>query len=54
MDMNTMNGVLRAVVPAMLSYAVGKGWLGADSVGDITAAASAVLAAIWSVMSNRK
>lgn len=54
MDMNVVNGVIRAVVPAGLAYAVGKGWITQSSVGDIMAAVMAVVAAGWSVASNRK
>lgn len=53
MDANSINGVIRAVVPAVLAYAVGKGWIGAGSVVDITAAVVAITAAIWSVISNK-
>ena len=52
MDMNTVNGVIRAVVPAALAYAVGKGWVSSSSVADITAAVLAVAAAGWSVWTN--
>lgn len=54
MDINSINGVLRAVVPAILAYAVGKGWVGASAVADITSAVVAVAAALWSVLSNKK
>lgn len=53
MDMNTINGVIRAVVPALLAYAVGRGWISAGSVGDITAAVVALASAAWSITSNR-
>lgn len=53
MDLNTINGVLRAVVPALLAFAVGKGWISSGAVGDITAAAVAIAAAVWSVVSNK-
>ena len=53
MDWNTLNGVLRAIVPAGLAYAVGKGWITQGSVGDISAALLAVAAAGWSVVTNK-
>ena len=53
MDLNSVNGVIRAIIPAIAAYAVGKGWIGAGSVGDITAAIVAIVAAIWSIKSNR-
>lgn len=52
MDWNIINGVLRAVVPAALAYAVGKGWITQSQVGDITAAILTLAAAGWSVASN--
>lgn len=51
--LNTINGVVRAVVPAALAYAVAKGWISSSSVADITAAFVAVAAAIWSILSNK-
>lgn len=53
MDLNTINGVIRAVAPALLAFAAGKGWLPAGSVADITAAIVAIAAALWSVKSNK-
>lgn len=53
MDMNSVNGVIRAVVPALLAYAVGKGWISSGAVGDITAAVAAIAAAVWSVVTNK-
>lgn len=54
MDINQINGVIRAILPAALAYAVGKGWITQSSVGDITAAITALGAAVWSVYSNQK
>lgn len=54
MDINQINGVLRAIVPAVLAYAVGHGWISESSVADITTAVVAIAAAIWSIQSNRK
>ena len=53
MDINSVNGILRAILPAALAYAVAKGWVPVGSVADITAAVVAVAAAVWSVTSNR-
>lgn len=53
MDTNTINGVLRAIIPAALAYAVGKGWISQSSAADVGAAALAIGAAIWSIISNR-
>lgn len=52
MDINVINGVLRALVPAALAYAVGKGWLSQSQVADITAALLTLVAAAWSVKTN--
>ena len=54
MDGNTINGILRAVIPAALAYAVGKGWITQSQVGDITAAIVTLVAAGWSVKTNIK
>lgn len=56
MDMNTINGILRAIIPALVAFAAGKGWIsasGATAISDaVVAAAAAVLAAGWSVKTN--
>ncbi len=52
-DANVVSGVLRAVLPAALAYAVGKGWITESSTADISAAVLAVGAAVWSIMSNQ-
>lgn len=49
-----INGIIRAIVPSILAYCVGKGWITQDMTGDILAAVTAVAAAVWSVASNRK
>lgn len=54
MDMNTFNGILRAIVPALIAYAVGKGWVAASSAADISAAIITLAAAGWSVATNIK
>lgn len=54
MDSNTINGILRAIVPAMVAWLVGKGYIANDTAGDITASIVAIGSAIWSVISNRK
>lgn len=53
MDSNSLNGVLRAIVPAICAFAVGKGWIAAGTVGEITTAVVAIAAAIWSIVSNK-
>ncbi len=53
MNMDSINGILRAIIPAICAYAVGKGWIGAGAVADITAAVVAVASAVWSVISKK-
>lgn len=53
MDYNTINGVLRAIVPAALAYAVAKGWLDKAQVNDLTAAIVTIAMAMWSVHTNK-
>jgi len=52
MNLDQITGVVRAIVPAILAYIVAKGWITESGAADITAAAVAVVAAIWSVMNN--
>jgi hypothetical protein len=53
MNFDQTTGIIRAIVPATLAYAVGKGWIPAGAVGDITAAVVALAAAAWSIHNNR-
>ena len=53
MDLNSITGILRAIVPAICAYAVAKGWIAAGAVGDISAAVIAIAAAVWSVKTNK-
>jgi hypothetical protein len=45
-------GILRAVVPAVVAYLVGKGWVPAETASDIGAGVITILAAIWSWKTN--
>lgn len=54
MTLDQITGPIRILLPAILAYAVGKGWIPGESVGDITLAVIAVIAAIWSIYSNRQ
>lgn len=55
MDINTINGVLRAVIPAGVAYLVGRGIIPAStSAPDITAAFITIIAALWSIKTNYK
>ena len=53
MDLNMINGVIRAILPAILAFVAGKGWIAQGDVGDITAAVLAIAAAAWSVHTNK-
>ena len=52
MDMNTINGILRAIVPAVVAYLVGKGYPPQMIATDVSAAILALAAAGWSVKTN--
>lgn len=54
MDVNLINGVLRAVVPAIIAYLVGKGTIPAADYGPLLAGLTATVAAAWSVWSKKK
>lgn len=52
MNPNVINGALRAIIPAVLAYAVGKGWISQDQVGALVAAISTLIAVAWSAVTN--
>lgn len=52
MNANVINGVVRAIVPAALAYAVGKGWITQSDVTNVTAALVTLISAGWSVVTN--
>ena len=54
MNLNQINGILRAIIPAALAYAAGKGWLTQDQIADVTAAIVTLVSAGWSVATNSK
>ena len=49
MNQNQITGLARALVPAIVAYVVGKGWLSQSDAADVSAAIIALLAAGWSV-----
>lgn len=54
-DLNMLCGALRAIVPALVSYAVAKGLLPAGSTApELTTAVVTLGAALWSVPTNLK
>jgi len=52
MKQNQFMGILRAVLPAIVAYAVGKGWLTDSQAADVGAAVLTLAAAGWSVYTN--
>ena len=52
MNRQQLTGIARALVPALIAYIVGKGWLSQSSATDVSAAIIALLAAGWSVQTN--
>ncbi len=54
MDMNTIFGLLRTLIPAIAAYLAGAGVFPSQQTGvDVIAAAVALAAALWSWWSNR-
>ena len=52
MSLNVWMGILRAIVPGIVGFLVGKGYIPADQGGEIAAAIITLGAAGWSVVSN--
>jgi hypothetical protein len=54
MNYDQLTGIARAVGPALIGWAAGKGWIPpGDATGDIAAAAIALGAAVWSYFNNK-
>ena len=53
MDINIIGGVIRAVAPALIAYLAGKGILPAADYSGVIAAVIALIAAGWSVKTNK-
>ncbi|CAB4169898.1 hypothetical protein UFOVP1087_40 [uncultured Caudovirales phage] len=53
MDINIINGVIRAVAPALVAYLAGKGIIPAADYSGVIAAAVALIMAGWSIKSNK-
>ena len=55
MNYDQVTGVLRAVIPAAIAFAISKGWIADISASTelITSAAVAIAAAVWSVLNNK-
>lgn len=52
MNQDQMTGILRAIVPAAVAYAVARGWISTSSAADVGAAVLTLGAAGWSVYTN--
>ena len=53
MSWDQIAGPLRAILPSLFAFAVGKGWLGAGSADWIMASIMSLGAAGWSIWANR-
>ena len=53
LNTDQMTGILRAVLPSLLAYAVWKHWLPPEYVADLSVVIVTVAAAIWSILSNK-
>jgi len=53
MNADQVTGIARAILPAIIAYVVGKGWIPAGAAADAGAAILAIVAAIWSVYNNK-
>jgi hypothetical protein len=52
MNSNVVLGILRALVPGLVAYAAGRGWISAGEAGEISAAIITLGSATWSAMTN--
>lgn len=52
--MDKFAGILRAIVPAGVAYAAGKGYIASGSEAEVAAAITAIFAAGWSITSKVK
>jgi len=53
MNQDQLGGIVRAVVPPVITWLVAKNIIPAGSADLVIAAAAALVAAVWSVFSNR-
>ena len=52
MNPNVVNGILRAIVPALVAWLVGKGYIPTGDAANVVAFLLAVGSAGWSVITN--
>ena len=53
MNLNMFGGIVRAIVPPVLSFLIGKGVIPAGDYSAVLTAALSLGTAIWSVHTNR-
>lgn len=53
MNSDQLGGILRAIMPAAIAYAVAKGWVSASSAADVGAALVTLAMAVWSIYTNK-
>lgn len=53
MNQDQLGGVIRAILPPFIAYAVAKGWINAGSADWIIASIVGIGTAIWSAYTNR-
>ena len=52
MNSNVIMGILRELVPGIVAYAAGRGWISAGEAGEISAAIITLGSAAWSATTN--
>jgi hypothetical protein len=53
MNPNMLGGIVRAIVPPVLSFLIGRGVIPAGDYSGIITAALSLATAVWSVQTNR-
>lgn len=53
MNYDQLTGIVRTVVPSIVAYAVGKGWIPEGAAADVAAAVICVIMAGWSLANNK-
>jgi hypothetical protein len=48
MNQSQFLGIARAIIPAIVAYLVGRGWISESAAGEIAAAVVTIISAIWS------
>ena len=54
MNQEQLLGIVRVIVPVLLSYVAGSGWIATGDIAQITAAIVTLAAVIWSVFAHAK